>query len=241
MSNFKSIHTMKISVLGTGSVGQALAARLLELGYEVAMGTRDVAASLARTTPDNWGNPAIGSWATANPQIKLSTYAEAAAFSDGIIIHAMNGQAAIESLRQAGEAKLAGKILIDITNPLDFSNGFPPSLSVSNTDSLGEQIQAAFPTLKVVKSLNTMSNPVMVNPATVPGAHTVFMNGNDAEAKETVKLLLKRFGWQDNNIFDLGDITASRGVEMMLPLWVRVFGKVQMPFFNFHLNMAPRA
>lgn len=231
---------MKISVLGTGSVGQSLAGRLSAIGHDVVMGTRDVAASLARTTPDSWGNPAIGSWVAANPQIKLVTYAEAAAFSAGIIVHAMNGHAAVESLRQAGEANLAGKILIDISNPLDFSNGFPPSLFMSNTDSLGEQIQAAFPSLKVVKSLNTMSNPVMINPSVVPGDHTVFVNGNDGGAKETVKELLKSFGWEDRNIFDLGDITASRGVEMILPLWVRIYGKIQTPYFNFNINLAPK-
>jgi 8-hydroxy-5-deazaflavin:NADPH oxidoreductase len=232
---------MKISILGTGSVGQALAGRLSGLGHEVVMGTRDVAATLARTTPDGWGNPAIGTWAVANPQVKLATYAEAAAFSDSIIIHAMNGNAAIDSLKQAGEANLSGKILIDITNPLDFSKGFPPSLFISNTDSLGEQIQAAFPDLKVVKSLNTMSNPVMINPAAVPGDHTVFVNGNDADAKETVMDLLKSFGWEDRNILDLGDITMSRGVEMILPLWVRIYGKIQTPFFNFNVNIAPKA
>ncbi len=231
---------MNIAVLGTGSVGQALAGRLAGLGHQVVMGTRDVAASLARTTPDGWGNPAIGTWAAANPQIKLVTYAEAAAFSDGIIVHAMNGHAAIDALHQAGEANLAGKILIDITNPLDFSKGFPPSLFVSNTDSLGEQIQAAFPALKVVKSLNTMSNPIMINPAAVPGDHTVFVNGNDADAKVAVAELLKSFGWTDANIFDLGDITASRGVEMVLPLWVRIYGKTQTPFFNFNINFAPK-
>lgn len=232
---------MNIAVLGTGSVGQALAGRLSELGHEVVMGTRDVAASLARTTPDSWGNPAIGTWATQHSTIKLATYAEAAAFSDGIIIHAMNGHAAIDALKQAGEANLAGKILIDITNPLDFSKGFPPSLFVSNTDSLGEQIQAAFPNLHVVKSLNTMSNPVMINPAAVPGDHTVFVNGNNADAKQTVKELLKSFGWNETNIFDLGDITASRGVEMILPLWVRIYGNAKTPFFNFNVNFAPKA
>lgn len=229
---------MKVSVLGTGAVGQALAGRLVTVGHDVVIGTRDVASSMARTTPDSWGNPAIGSWIAANPPIRLVTYAEAAAFSEGILVHAMNGHAAIDSLRQAGEANLSGKILIDITNPLDFSKGFPPSLFVSNTDSLGERIQAAFPSLKVVKSLNTMSNPVMINPAAVSGDHTVFVNGNDAEAKETVKDLLKSFGWQDRNIFDLGDITASRAVEMILPLWVRIFGQTQSPYFNFNVNFA---
>jgi predicted dinucleotide-binding enzyme len=229
---------MKIAVLGTGSVGQALSSRLASLGHELVMGTRDVAASLARTTPDGWGNPAIGTWATQHPEIKLVSYAEAAAFSDSIIVHAMNGFAAIDSLKQAGEAHLAGKILIDITNPLDFSKGFPPSLFISNTDSLGEQIQAAFPALKVVKTLNTMSNPVMVNPAMVPGDHSVFVSGNDAEAKAVVAEILKSFGWAERNIIDLGDISTARGTEQILPIWVRLYSVLKTPMFNFNVNIA---
>ena len=227
---------MKIAILGTGSVGQALAGRLSELGNEVVIGTRDVAASMARTTPDGWGNPAIGTWITDNLAVKLVTFTEAAAFSDGIIIHAMNGGAAIESLEMTNEADLEGKILVDITNPLDFSKGFPPTLFVSNTDSLGEQIQAKFPALKVVKTLNTMSNPVMINPSSVAGDHTVFVSGNDDSAKAKVKEMLNDFGWADKNIYDLGDISTARGTEMILPLWVRIFGKSQSPFFNFHVN-----
>jgi 8-hydroxy-5-deazaflavin:NADPH oxidoreductase len=227
---------MKIAILGTGSVGQALAGRLSGLGNEVVIGTRDVAASMARTTPDGWGNPAIGTWISDNSAVKLVTFAEAVAFSDGIIIHAMNGGAAIESLEMANEADLVGKILVDVTNPLDFSKGFPPTLFLSNTDSLGEQIQAKFPDLKVVKTLNTMSNPVMINPASVAGDHTVFVSGNDDSAKAKVKEMLNSFGWADKNIYDLGDISTARGTEMILPLWVRIFGKSQTPFFNFHVN-----
>jgi predicted dinucleotide-binding enzyme len=229
---------MKIGILGTGSVGQALAGKLAALGHDVVIGTRDVAASLARTEPDGWGNPAIGGWAKNNPSVRLVTFAEAAAFSDGIIIHAMNGYAAIDSLKMAGEANINGKILIDITNPLDFSKGFPPSLFVSNTDSLGEQIQAAFPALKVVKTLNTMSNPVMINPKAIAGDHSVFMSGNDAESKQRVAELLKSFGWEDRNIIDLGDISTARGTEQILPIWVRLYGKLQTPMFNFNVNVA---
>jgi 8-hydroxy-5-deazaflavin:NADPH oxidoreductase len=229
---------MKIGILGTGSVGQALAGRLLGLGHEVVIGTRNVVDSLARTTPDGWGNPAIGTWAKDHPAVKLVTYAEAAAFSDGFIVHAMNGHAAIESLKMASAQNLDGKILLDITNPLDFSKGFPPSLFVSNTDSLGEQIQAAFPTLKVVKTLNTMSNPVMINPSAVPGDHSVFVSGNDADAKAQVSALLQSFGWTINNIIDLGDITTARGTEQLLPIWVRLYGQLKTPMFNFHINIA---
>lgn len=229
---------MKIGILGTGSVGQALAGRLAGLGHEVVIGTRDVAASLAKTEPDGWGNPAIGGWTKNNPSVKLVTFAEAAAFAEDMIVHAMNGHAAIESLKMAGEANFNGKILIDITNPLDFSKGFPPSLFVSNEDSLGEQIQAAFPELKVVKTLNTMSNPVMINPSAIEGDHTVFVSGNDEKAKEKVADLLKTFGWKAENIIDLGDITTARGTEMMLPIWVRLYGKLKTPMFNFNVNIA---
>ena len=128
--------------------------------------------------------------------------------------------------------------MIDISNPLDFSQGFPPSLFVSNTESLGEQIQNRYPTLKVVKTLNTMSNPVMVNPKLIAGDHSVFVSGNDGAAKATVINLLNSFGWEEKNIIDLGDITTARGTEMILPLWVRLYGKLQTPFFNFHVNIA---
>jgi 8-hydroxy-5-deazaflavin:NADPH oxidoreductase len=231
---------MNIAVLGTGSVGQALAGKLVALGHTVKIGTRDVAASKGKTQPDGWGNPAIGSWLQANPAVELVTFAEAVSFSDSLIVHAMNGQAAIESLKSSNSKNLDGKILIDITNPLDFSKGMPPTLFVSNTESLAEQIQATFPTLKVVKTLNTMSNPVMVNPSLVPGNHTVFISGNDTVAKNTVRQLLQSFGWADDNIMDLGDITTARGTEMILPLWLRVWGKVQTPFFNFAIHVAQK-
>jgi 8-hydroxy-5-deazaflavin:NADPH oxidoreductase len=206
---------MKIGILGTGSVGQALAGRLAGLGHDVVIGTRDVETSKNKVGADGWGNPQIGAWLPQNPSVKLATYEEAAAHAEEFVIHAMNGLAAIESLKMAGEANINGKILIDITNPLDFSKGFPPSLFVSNTDSLGEQIQAAFPDLKVVKTLNTMSNPVMINPKAIAGDHSLFVSGNDAEA-----------------------ITTARGTEQILPIWVRLFGKLQTPMFNFNVNIA---
>jgi predicted dinucleotide-binding enzyme len=227
---------MKIAVMGTGSVGQALAGKLMQLGHQVVIGTRNPEESLARTEPDGWGNPAIGTWMKIHPEARLVTYAEAAAFSEEVIMHAMNGRAALASLEMAGAQNLAGKILIDITNPLDFSAGFPPSLFVCNTDSLGEQIQAAFPELKVVKSLNTMANAIMVNPSLVAGNHNVFVNGNDEMAKNKVIGLLKSFGWKETQILDLGDITASRGVEMLLPFWVRTYARFKTGNFNYHIN-----
>jgi predicted dinucleotide-binding enzyme len=112
----------------------------------------------------------------------------------------------------------------DVSNPLDFSAGMPPTLSVCNDDSVGESIQRAFPDARVVKSLNTVNADVMVDPGIVPGKHTMFVSGNDEGAKEEVKLLLESFGWADDAILDLGDIGAARGQEMYLPLWLRLYG-----------------
>ena len=227
---------MKVAILGTGSVGQTLARKLKDLGNEVMIGTRNVADSLAKTGADGWGNPQIGKWMQDNSDIELLPFREAVEKGGDIIVFAMNGGAAIQCLEQVGADLLEGKVLMDISNPLDFSAGFPPSLFVSNTDSLGEQIQQAFPTLKVVKTLNTMSNPVMVNPAVLKGDHSVFMSGNDDGAKEQVSEVLQSFGWATHNIIDLGDISTARGTEMVLPIWLRLYGKLQTPYFNFHVN-----
>jgi 8-hydroxy-5-deazaflavin:NADPH oxidoreductase len=141
----------------------------------------------------------------------------------------------IEALKMAGEANLNDKILIDISNPLDFSKGMPPTLTVCNTDSLAEQIQATFPQLKVVKTLNTLTADLMVNPAKVAnGDHDIFVSGNDAQAKATITEFLKReFGWK--NVIDLGDISTARGTEMLLPVWLRLYGALQTPYFNFKI------
>lgn len=227
---------MNIAILGTGSVGQILGAKLVELGHKVTVGTRDVAATLAKTAPDNWGNPGFGTFAAQHPQITLTTYDKLAVGSDlDLILNATSGFGSLEALQAVGKANLDGKILVDIANPLDFSKGFPPSLFVSNTDSLGEQIQRAFPGLKVVKTLNTVSALVMVNPEAVPGGQpTLFVSGNDSAAKATVTDWLKTsFGWKD--VFDLGDITTARGTEMLLPVWVRAFGVLQTPLFGLKL------
>jgi 8-hydroxy-5-deazaflavin:NADPH oxidoreductase len=231
---------MNISVLGTGAVGQALAARLTDLGHQVFMGTRNVADSLKKTEADSWGNPAIGTWVKEHPKVELLTFKEAVEKGNDLIVFAMNGQATFDCLDSVGEPGLGDKVMVDISNPLDFSQGFPPSLFVSNTESLGEQIQSRYPNLKVVKTLNTMSNPVMVNPKLIAGDHSVFVSGNDEAAKAMVTRLLNSFGWEDKNIIDLGDITTARGTEMILPLWVRLYGKLQTPLFNFHVNIASR-
>jgi predicted dinucleotide-binding enzyme len=222
---------MRIGIFGTGMVGQALAGRLAELGHDVMIGTRDVAAALARTKPDNYGNPGFGPWQAQHPKIKVGTLRETGGHGE-VLVNATAGGASLEVLMQAGADTLAGRVLIDVANPLDFSRGMPPSLSVCNTDSLGEQIQRAFPALKVVKALNTTNASVMANPAAVGGGdHTLFVCGNDAAAKAKVTELVRSFGWRD--VVDAGDITAARGTEMLLPLWLCLFGAFKTPLFNF--------
>jgi 8-hydroxy-5-deazaflavin:NADPH oxidoreductase len=188
---------MKIGVLGTGPVGQTIAARLASLGHAVFVGTRDPAATVARDKPDLFGNPPFAVWREQQPEIRFGTLAEAAAHAE-LVVNATSGGGSIAALEAAGSRNLAGKILVDIANPLDFSRGMPPSLTVCNTDSLGEQIQRAFPEARVVKTLNTMNAYLMVGPRQLAdGNHTVFVSGNDAGAKKAVSGLLQSFGWQD--------------------------------------------
>jgi len=223
---------VKIAVLGTGMVGQALAARLSGLAHAVTVGTRDPQATLARTEPDGMGNPPYSAWATEHPDVRLATFADAAASAE-LIINATSGFGAMPALEQAGADNLAGKVLIDISNPLDFSNGFPPSLFVKDTDSLGEQIQRAFPEARVVKALNTLTANLMVNPKELGAASTIFMAGNDAAAKASVTELLQSLGHSD--VIDLGDISGARGTEMLLPVWLRLMGTLGTANFNFSI------
>ncbi len=215
---------MKIAVLGTGMVGDAIGSKLIELGHIVMMGSRtednEKAIAFASKHPDKASN---------------GTYSDAAAFGE-LIFNCTAGVGAIEALNMAGENNLNGKILIDISNPLDFSKGMPPTLSIVNNNSLGEEIQKAFPQVKTVKALNTMWCGLMVNPAIVNGGdHSTFLCGNDADAKEKVKEILKSFGWLDKNIQDLGDITKSRSTEMYLPLWLSIYGATNNGAFNIKI------
>jgi len=213
---------MKIGILGTGMVGDTIGTRLIQLGHEVKMGSRSS------------NNEKAAVWVKKNGKnASQGTFADAAAFGE-IVFNCTSGMASLDALRMAGADNLKGKVLIDIANPLDFSKGMPPSLSVCNTDSLGEQLQRAFPETKVVKTLNTMNCQVMVNPSLVKGEHDVFVSGDDADAKAKVKSILKDwFGWK--SVIDLGDITTARGVEMLLPIWVTLMGKLQTPAFNFKI------
>ena len=224
---------MRFGILGTGVVGKTIAARLAGLEHEVIVGTRNPEETLSRTEPDAYGNPPFSAWQEEHPEVRLGTFGEAAAHGE-MVVNATAGAVSLEALELAGEANLNGKVLIDVSNPLDFSRGMPPTLSVSNTDSLGEQIQRRFAEARVVKTLHTMNAYLMVDPAQLAGTdHTVFVGGDDAEAKAAVADLLRSFGWAD--IIDLGDITTARGTEMMLPVWLRLFGALQKPVFNFKI------
>ncbi len=229
---------MRVAVLGTGMVGQALAGKLAELGHEVVVGTRDPEATLARSEPDSLGNPPFGVWLEAHPLVALGTPAEAVTAAE-LIVNATNGVGSVAMLESAGEENLAGKVLVDIANPLDVSQGFPPSLFVCNTDSLGEQIQRRFPQARVVKALNTMNCEVMIDPAKVPGEHDVFVCGEDADAKRQVGELLRSFGWPGERIRDLGGISSARGTEMYLPLWIRLWGALGTGYFNIQVVRSP--
>ena len=228
---------MKVAVIGTGSVGQTIASKLISLGHEVLMGTRNVAEKLANQEKDHYGNPPLAEWLKLNQQIKLATFSDAAAFGE-LVINATKGSDSVSALKMAGSDNLSGKILIDIANPLDFSKGMPPSLipELSNTNSLGEEIQKIFSKTLVVKTLNTMWAGLMVNPSLVNhGDHSNFICGNDMEAKMKVKSLLNEFGWKNENILDLGEISSARGTEAVLPIWLRIMGTKQSVAFNFKI------
>ena len=211
-------------------VGRTLAARLAELGHEVALGTRDVEATLARSDQDQMGNPPLATWLADHGAVSLRTFADAARVGE-VVVNATSGAASIEVLTLAGADNLAGKVLLDIANPLDSSGGMPPSLFVKDTDSLGEQIQRAFPETRVVKALNTMTAPLMAEPRQLAdGDHSTFLSGNDADAKKSVTVLLESLGHTD--VIDLGDISTARGPEMYLPLWLRLWAALGTPIFN---------
>ena len=214
----------KIAVLGTGNVGDTIGSKLIELGHTVVMGSR---------TQNN--EKAMAFTAKHNGRALAGTFEEAAAYGE-IIFNCTKGINSIDALKMAGDNNLKDKIIVDIANPLNFSGGMPPSLTFSNTNSLGEEIQKTFPSAKVVKALNTMWCGLMVNPDMLNnGDHTTFICGNDTNAKEKVKEILRSFGWVDKNILDLGDITSSRGTEMYLAMWIRVMGIMNTGNFNIKI------
>jgi predicted dinucleotide-binding enzyme len=221
---------MKITVFGTGPVGKTLSGKLAELGHEVTLGTRDVAKSLAGAESDSFGNPPLEEWLATRTSVTLATFADGAARSE-LIVNATNGAASLAALEMSGEENLRGKIVLDLSNPLDVSHGMPPSLFVSNTDSLGEQIQRRFPQALVVKALNTVNANLMINPSHLAqGDHTSFVCGNSDSAKATVRDLLTSMGWID--VIDLGDISGARAAEMYLALWIRLMITLDTPAFS---------
>ncbi|HEY3134196.1 MAG TPA: NAD(P)-binding domain-containing protein [Gemmatimonadaceae bacterium] len=213
---------MRIGVLGTGVVGKTLATKLVKLRHDVRMGSRKAGGENAKAwLKDAGGTSSEGTF-------------EAAAVHAEMVFNCTAGIASLDALRAAGERNLSGKILVDVANPLSFSKSAPPSLWVSNTDSLAEQIQRALPEAKVVKSLNTVTAALMVEPSLIPGVHTMFVSGNDAQAKSVVIDLLKTgFGWKE--VLDLGDLSAARAQEMYLPLWLRLFMQLETPNLNVHV------
>jgi predicted dinucleotide-binding enzyme len=224
---------MKIAVLGTGFAARTLAAGFADLGHAVTIGTRDVPTTLGRTEPDRMGNVAYADWAQGYPEIRLAPFAEAAAGAD-LFVNATLGSGSIAALTAAGAPNLADKVLLDVANPLEFSSGFPPNLFVKDGDSLAEQIQRAFPDARVVKALNTMVGDVMTAPKSVAdGDHSVFVSGDDADAKRVVTELLVAFGWTD--IIDLGDLSTARATEMMVKIRLLVMTSLGTPIFNFKI------
>ena len=222
---------MKIGIIGSGVVAQTLGAKLVELGHDVVLGTRDP------KKLDEKKNMAgtLNEWLKqVNNKAKVVTFKEAAAHGE-LLINATHGQASVDALKIAEADKVGPKVLIDTANELDFSKGMPPGVLASQERSVGENIQKAFPNLKVVKTLNTIGAPIMVNPKILKGGdHTIFVAGNDKDAKAKVTELLKSFGWTD--ILDLGDISSARGPEMYMAMWVRLWGALQNGMINIKVQ-----
>jgi len=214
---------MKIAVLGTGMVGRAIGTRLAGLGHEVGMGSR---------TGDN---AAAIAWAAETGGVSShGTFADVSAAAE-LVFNCTSGAGTLDAARAAGARNLAGKVLVDVSNALDHSQGMPPTLLVCNTDSLGEQLQRELPDTKVVKALNTMNARVMVDPSRVPGEHDVFICGDDESAKAGVRDILRSFGWPDGSVIDLGPISSARGTEMYVALWLRLWGAVGGADFNIRV------
>jgi 8-hydroxy-5-deazaflavin:NADPH oxidoreductase len=214
---------MRIAVLGTGMVGTSLGDKLVEVGHEVTMGAR------------RSGNEAAVAWAGAGGERASQSAFEGAAADAELVINATSGTGSIAALEQAGAENLAGKVVVDIANPIDHDSGSPPALAFCNDTSLGERIQARFPEARVVKALNTVNASIMVDPGSLPEPTSVFICGNEEEAKRQVAELLASFGWQEDQIVDLGAIEAARGTEMYLPFWLRNMIAAGNPFFNIRL------
>jgi len=209
---------MKTGVLGTGMVGRLLAQKLKESGNEVMIGTRNVEETLAKSGQDSMRNPAFKEWQGNNPGIQLGTFADTAKFGE-IIFVATFGNAATHAIELAGKKNFANKLVVDVTNPLDFSKGVPPQFTATVGNSLGEQIQKLLPQSQVVKAFNAVSMHIVVNPKREDGVPVLFIAGNDKDAKNKVADIAKGWGWQD--VIDYGDITESFWLEALSMIWIR--------------------
>ena len=207
---------LRVGVLGTGAVGQALTGRLSELGHDVLVGSRKASSEVVRT------------------------FAEAAAHGQ-VLVNATGGLVSVDALTLAGADNLAGKPLLDLSNALDHSAGFPPKVVATDSQSVGERIQAAFPSALVVKTLNTMTSALMVRPRLLGGPHVNFLAGDDDGAKAVVRGLLLEFGWHTDELVDLGDLSGSRAMELYLPLWLRTYQVLGSPMFNISIARAADA
>jgi len=210
---------MKIAVLGTGTVGTTISGRLAQFGHEVAIGTRDPQVTLRKEEFAGWA---------ATHEVSVARFAEATVGAE-LVVNATSGEVTLSVLAMAGD--LAGKVLLDISNGLDFSGGFPPLITFPQDDSMAEQIQRAYPDTKVVKSLNTLTASLMVHPQQLPDPGSVFVSGDDADAKALVTGLLHDFGHTD--VIDLGDVTTARAVEWLMPAWLRLMPVVGSAMFNW--------
>ncbi|ENM3023504.1 NAD(P)-binding domain-containing protein [Salmonella enterica] len=225
---------MKIGIIGTGMVGRAFATRLAGLGHDVVIGTRNVAVTLARTKPDNKGISPFSTWFVNNKDIPLVSLQEAGTHGE-LIINATEGVNSLNAFRITGSENLRGKTILDLALPLSYSDNRPPHLSFANDDSLGEQMQRLLPESHVVKSLNTMSFPVMLEPSRLPAPHNVFISGDNVDAKNIVCNLLSELGWPEESIMDLGGIISARGTEMYANLLFYVAQVKQSYDFNISI------
>src|SRR5215203_505611 len=215
---------MNIGVLGTGMVGETIATALIEKGHQVRMGSRSA------------NNEKAATWVKkSNNKASQGDFNDAAAFGE-IVFLCLNGAYALDAVRSINADSINGKVVIDLTNPLDFSKGMPPRLleGLNNSTSLGEEIQAVLPGASVVKTFNTINSNVMVNPKLVNnGDHTLFICGNDNDAKNKVKqFLVDTFGWKSENLMDLGGMITARGTEAYVPFWVMMMQATGSPMFN---------
>jgi 8-hydroxy-5-deazaflavin:NADPH oxidoreductase len=225
---------MRIGMVGGGGVGQTLGAGLIGLGHEVVIGIRSPSAEeLAK--PRAQAEP-LSAW-VARTGGRVASLAEAGAAGE-VVFNVTQGQHSLAALAATGAANLAGKVLVDVANPLDFSAGMPPFLdpTFTGTTSLAEEIQTAFPEARVVKAFNTIAAAVMVSPGLIPGDHDLFLSGNDPAAKDVVAGMARSLGWK--SLVDLGDIKGARAQEAVLPVWVRLWMTGGTPLVNLKVVRA---